>query len=142
MNTITFVGECPKTFDSRWHSHETWELIYCTSGECTFRFKNGYKLACHTGEVVAIPPKLVHANGSEDGFVNIYLHLFEPSFISPEAFKMKDEGESILNAFISARAYYYSEKNKKELVLSSLGNLIATYIAIFLSESDPLMPIV
>lgn len=38
MNTILFVGEHPKTFDVRWHTHEHWELIYCTSGQGAFRF--------------------------------------------------------------------------------------------------------
>ena len=32
MNTILFVGEHPDTFDVQWHSHDQWELVYCTGG--------------------------------------------------------------------------------------------------------------
>ena len=41
MNTILFVGEHPKTYDVRWHTHEHWEFVYCTSGKGAFRFENG-----------------------------------------------------------------------------------------------------
>ena len=142
MNTITFVGEHPKTFDVRWHTHETWELIYCTSGEGAFRFQDGITIAYRSGEVVAIPPKVVHANSSEDGFTNIHLNLLEPSFANAEAFKVQDEDDSILRAFIEARAYYTSDKTKKELILASLGDLISSYMVVYLSNSEFSEPVV
>ena len=45
MNTILFVGEHPKTYDVRWHTHEHWELVYCTGGKGAFRFESGNSFA-------------------------------------------------------------------------------------------------
>lgn len=141
MNTIVFVGEHPKTFDVRWHTHETWELIYCTSGQGAFRFQDGRILPYHAGEIVAIPPKVIHANSSEEGFTNIHLNIREPSFPYRSAFKLMDENGSLHKVFAEARMYYTSDKSKRELVLASLGDLITSYLIVFLSNSEFTEPV-
>jgi len=136
MNTILFVGEHPKTFDVKWHTHETWELVYCTSGEGAFRFRDGRVIPYHAGEIVVIPPQEIHANSSEDGFTNIHMNLLEPSFPYKSAFKFQDENGSLYRAFVEARFFYTSDKTKRELVLASLGDLIASYLIVFISNSE------
>ena len=136
MNSIIFVGEHPKTFDVRWHTHETWELIYCTSGHGAFRFKDGRVISYEAGEVVMIPPHEVHANSSEEGFTNIHLNLSEPTFADNEASKFQDENASLLKAFTEARTYYISDISRKELVLTALGELIASYVVAFRSSEE------
>ena len=136
MNTIIFVGEHPKTFDVRWHTHETWELIYCTSGQGAFRFQDDRVISYQAGEIVVIPPLLVHANSSEDGFTNIHLNLADPAFVFPMPIKIHDENNSFLKAFTEARMYYISDYNKKDLVLSALGDLIASYVVSFQSNTE------
>ena len=136
MNSIIFVGEHPKTFDVRWHSHETWELIYCTSGQGAFRFRDGRVFPYHAGEIVVIPPNVVHANSSDEGFTNIHLNLAEPTYAYSEVFKLQDENTSLFNAFKEARQYYTSDFNKKELVLNALGELIASYVIAFRSNAE------
>lgn len=136
MNTIVFIGEHPTTFDVRWHTHETWEMVYCTSGQGAFRFKDGRILPYHAGEVVLIPPKEVHANSSEEGFTNIHLNIQEPSFPYNTAFKIQDEAGSLQRVFLEARAYYTSDKSKRELVLASLGDLIVSYVIVYCSNSE------
>ena len=136
MNAIVFVGEHPKTFDVRWHTHENWELIYCTSGHGAFRFDDGRIMPYHAGEIVVIPPREVHANSSEDGFTNIHLNILEPSFPYKTPFKVQDEGGSLHKAFVEARTYYTSDKSKRELVLASLGDLITSYLIVFRSNSE------
>ena len=136
MNSIVFVGEHPKTFDVRWHTHENWELIYCTSGQGAFRFQDGRIMPYHAGEIVAIPPKEVHANSSEEGFTNIHLNILEPSFPYRSAFKVQDEGGSLMKAFAEAKMYYTSDKTKRELVLASLGDLITSYLIVLRSNSE------
>lgn len=141
MNTIVFVGEHPRTFDVRWHTHETWELVYCTSGQGAFRFQDGSILPYHAGEIVVIPPKEVHANSSEEGFTNIHLNVLEPSFAYRSAFKIQDENGSLHKAFVEARTYYTSDKSKRELVLASLGDLITSYMIVFRSNSEFTEPV-
>lgn len=38
MNNITYVGKNLITFSMHLHSHENWELIYCTGGGGEFVF--------------------------------------------------------------------------------------------------------
>ena len=136
MDTIVFAGEHPKNLDARWHMHETWELVYCTSGHGAFRFQNGRMLPYHAGEMVAIPPNEVHANSGVEGVANIHLNIREPSFPYHSAFKVQDEGGSLHRAVTEALTYFVSDKLKKELILASLGELITSYMIVFRSNSE------
>lgn len=136
MNTILFVGEHPKTFDVRWHTHEHWELIYCTSGQGAFRFEDGSVISYQTNELVVIPPKVVHANSSEEGFTNIHLTMMEPSFPYKTAFRLSDLDGSVRMAFEQVKTYYLTDINKKDLVLTALGDLITSYIVVLRSNSE------
>ena len=52
MNKILFVGEHPRTYNVQWHSHDHWELVYCTSGHGSFSFENGTVMNYRAGEAV------------------------------------------------------------------------------------------
>lgn len=136
MNTILFVGEHPKTFDVRWHTHEHWELVYCTSGKGSFRFENGTIMNYQEGEIVAIPPREVHANSSSEGFTNIHLTMAEPSFPYRTPFRVADDDGSLRMAFSQAKCYYMTDINKRELVLAALGDLITAYIVVRRSNTE------
>lgn len=137
MNTILFIGEHPKTYDVRWHTHEHWELVYCTGGKGEFRFSNGTLIPYRAGEVVAIPPREQHANSSTEGFTNIHITMEDPSFPYKGAFRVEDDDlKSLYNAFSQAKCYYMSDIKKRELVLEALGGLIASYLVVIRSNSD------
>lgn len=136
MNTIVFAGEYPETMDVTWHTHETWELIYCVCGQGAFRFRDGRIMPYHAGDMVAIPPMEEHANSSEEGFTNIYINILMPSFPYHSAFQVQDEGGSLYKAVDEARTYYASDKSRKELVLASLGDLIISYMIVFRSNAE------
>lgn len=137
MNTILFVGEHPKTFDVRWHTHEHWELVYCTSGQGSFLFENGTEIHYRAGEVVVIPPRERHANSSRDGFTNIHLTMSEPSFPYRTAFRVADDEDySVKTAFLQAKNYFISDIWMREVVMEALGYLIASYITVFSSNSS------
>lgn len=136
MNTIIYIGEHPKTFDVRWHTHEHWELVYCTGGQGTFRFENGTQIDYRAGELVAIPPREVHANSSEEGFTNIHMTMDEPSFPYRMAFRVTDDLGSLRLAFEQANRYYISDRKRKELVLAALGELITSYIVVLRSNAE------
>lgn len=109
-NTILFVGEHPKSFDVRWHTHDAWELVYCTSGQGAFRFENGTVLPYRVGEMVAIPPLEVHANSSREGFTNIHLTIADPSFPYKTPFRVADDDTgSLHSAFTQAKTYYMTD---------------------------------
>ncbi len=132
MNTILFVGEHPKTYDVRWHTHEHWELVYCTSGNGAFCFANGSVVPYRMGELVVIPPKELHANSSQEGFTNIHITMAEPSFPYKSVFCVSDDDiSSLKNSFAQAKCYYMSDIKMRELVLEALGDLIVSYIMVF-----------
>lgn len=142
MNTILFVGEHARTFDVLWHEHEQWELVYCTGGEGAFRFENGTLMEYREGDVVAIPPRERHSNSSPAGFTNIHIRLADPGFPYRSAFRVEDDAEGHLkNAFREARYYFMADINKRELVLAALGELIASYLIVYRSNSELSKPV-
>lgn len=137
MNGILFVGEHTRTYDVRWHSHEHWELVYCTGGEGAFQFENGAVISYREGEVVAIPPNELHANNSREGFTNIHLTIQDPTFPFKGSFLVGDDGERHLRvAFSQAKYYFSSDVKKRELVLAALGELISSYLTVYHSNRE------
>lgn len=142
MNTILFVGEHSRTFDVQWHSHDQWELVYCTGGEGTFKFENGSSLDYGEGDVVAIPPKERHANFSREGFTNLHIRMADPSFPYRSAFRVEDDAEGHLKmAFAEAKFYFLADIRKRELVLAALGELIASYMIVYRSNNEFSKPV-
>ncbi len=136
MNSILYVGEHAKTYDVLWHTHEEWELVYCTGGEGAFRFENGASIAYKEGDVVVVPPRLLHANSSSDGFTNIHMRMDAPAFHAKSAFRVTDDNDGRFRfTFNEAKYYYQADVSKRELVLEALGDLIASYIMVHLSNS-------
>ena len=137
MNTILFIGEHPKTYDVRWHTHDHWELVYCTSGQGAFRFENGTVINYQAGEVVVIPPHEVHANSSSEGFTNIHITMAEPSFPYKTAFRIMDDEEgNVKMAFQQARYFYMGDIKNADLVLAALGDLIVSYMIVCRSNVE------
>ncbi len=132
MNTILYVGESSRIYDERWHSHDHWELIYCTGGEGTFQLESGTTINFHQGEAVAIPPKERHMNSGSNGFTNIHLTMADPAFPYKSAFMVDDDSERHMQiAFAQAKFYYLSDIRRQELVLAALGELISSYMIVF-----------
>lgn len=137
MNDIIYVGEHSKTYDVRWHTHDHWELVYCTGGRGAFRFQNGSTISYQAGNMVAIPPRELHVNSSAEGFTNIHLTMTDPTFSYRTSFRIVDSTDGGLRtAFMQARVFTMSDRKKRELVLASLGNLIASYIVVARSNTE------
>ncbi len=141
MNDIIYVGKHLRTYQVARHSHDTWELIYCTGGEGKFLF-DGFSISYGEGETVLIPPQLPHANDSEIGFTNIHLNLANASLPFDEPGKLADDSERHLKrAFETAFYFFNSELPKKQLVTTACGHLIANLITAY-TDSRPLNPLV
>ncbi|MCI8915333.1 MAG: helix-turn-helix transcriptional regulator [Oscillospiraceae bacterium] len=142
MNDILFVGEHSRTFEVQWHTHECWELVYCTGGIGVFQLENGTQIQYRAGEVVAIPPGARHANRSQEGFTNIHMQMDDPSFPYQTAFQVPDGGEGHLkSAFSQARYYYLSDNKGQDMVLSALGDLITSYLVVFRDSAEFSQPV-
>ncbi len=137
MNTILFVGEHPRIFNVRRHTHDHWELVYCTSGCGAFHFENGATVNYQAGDVVVIPPGEVHTNLSNEGFTNIHITMADPSFPYKTTFRIQDDEEgNVKMAFLQAKYYYMSDVQSADLVLAALGDLIVSYMIVCRSNTE------
>lgn len=137
MNNINYVGRHLRTYSVLQHSHDDWELVYCTSGQGEYVFENFEPIKYRKGEVVAIPPNVKHINHSEEGFTNIYLTISEATLPYRGPKKITDESErQIYRSFSEASYYFNSDINNKELVLSALGSLIVSYLIVYLGKNS------
>lgn len=137
MNEPIFVGKHPTTHSVQQHAHDEWETIYCTSGTGEVVFENGSRLQYTEGETVVIPAGIQHSNQSESGFTNLHMRLRDATFPYRTAVKVSDDKEKHLLTFFSEAFYYFdSDIHRKELILSALGEVVASYIITFLSQTS------
>lgn len=142
MNLIQFVGEHSRTFEVQWHSHDAWELVYCTGGTGTFHFEGGSTIEYRQGQIVAIPPHERHANFSNEGFTNLHIRMEDPAFPYRSAFRVDDDAQGHLkNAFAEAKYYLLADVQKRELVLAALGDLICSYMIVYRSNNEFSKPV-
>lgn len=142
MNDILFVGEHSRTFDVQWHSHDEWEFVYCTGGDGIFRFENGATMTYSRGDVVAIPPKEIHSNNSQEGFTNIHLRMANPSFPYRNAFRVPDDAKGHLKiALEEAKVYFVADMKQREVVLRALAELICSYLIVYRSNNELSKPV-
>lgn len=141
MNSIVYVGRHMTTFTTKQHYHDEWELIYCTGGQGQFEFED-LTLKYGSGDIVIIPPRVVHVNNSEEGFTNIHINISDAAFLFKEPLMISDDSEChILNAFKDAFYFFNSEIESKQLLTEALGNLIVNYVIAF-RNTRPLRGIV
>ena len=141
MNNILFVGEHSRTYKVQWHSHDYWELVYCTGGQGAFNFENGATIQYKQGDAVAIPPHERHTNLSTQGFTNIHLTMEDPVFPFRGAFRVTDEDGNLKHAFSQVKYYFLSDIHKRELVLGALGELIVSYMIVYRNKSEFSAPV-
>ncbi len=127
MNEIVYVSRHLLTLNVLRHMHNTWELIYCTTGEGVMEFDD-MTLPYHDGEIIVIPPNQPHSNRSEKGFTNIFLNLQDSNMNYRTPLKIQDDANHyILNAF-QAAYYHYNEGTKRDNLMIAYGHLLVGYI--------------
>lgn len=118
------------------------EMVYCTGGTGTVLFENGLSLDYIEGDVIIIPPGERHINYGSKGFTNIHVTMEDPTVPCRGAFCLADDSDMRLrHAFSEARYFYQADIQKRELVLSALGDLICGYMAALHSSNEFSEPI-
>lgn len=132
MNNILYAGARPQGQETEWHSHDHWELVYCTAGEGLFRMESGLPVRYSQGDVVAIPPGETHRGAGSSDVSNIHLTMEAPAFPYKSVFVVADDEQGHMRmAFDQARYYYTSDLKRHDLVLAALGELITSYMVVF-----------
>ncbi len=142
MNDIVYAGKHSVTLSVSRHAHNTWELIYCTGGQGHFDFDNDLTIPYEKGTIVIIPPNTPHSNGSSEGFTNIHLNMSNTTMNFKAPFSiMDDSNQFIYNAFSAAFFHFYGDPDRKPMLLSAYGDLIACYLSAY-RKVNRLSPIV
>ncbi len=81
------------------HQHPQWEIMYYLSGEGFLATKNG-GIPFKPGNIIIVPPGVMHGSVSQDGFVNISIggdfnHLFLFDHISVQEDNIGKNGERL-----------------------------------------------
>lgn len=141
MNNISYIAKNIKTISTHCHSHDDWELVYCTGGDGCFNFADK-TLPYSEGDIVVIPPNVPHFNKSENGFTNIHANISEATLPFKEPVVITDDSDRhILTAFTDAFYYFSSKMDNRQLIVSAFGNLIVNYVIAF-RNTKPLRNVV
>lgn len=129
MALINYIGKHNTTFDVSVHSHDYWEIIYCTTGDGTLELLNGTKICYVKGDILAIPPHLKHSNYSNVGFTNLNFTIenFMPHFNDLRLFH-DTESMDLFYSISQAHRYFHMQLENKEAIISYLSDLICEYI--------------
>ena len=125
MNDIIYVGRHALTLRVSDHAHESWELIYCTSGSGEIRFDDR-TLSYGKDSVVIIPPMVSHSNWSDSGFTNIHVNIVDSTLNFKEPVILSCSSNDFLRQAFEAAFYYYSNNGiGRTTLLPVYGQLIA-----------------
>lgn len=131
MNDIVYAGKHSITLNVSRHAHNSWELIYCTSGTGLLDFGD-FSIPYKKGAVVAIPPNIPHSNTSNEGFTNIHINMTNATltFKTPTII-MDDSNQFILHSFSAAFFHFYSDVDCRSMLLAAYGDLISSYLGAY-----------
>ena len=136
MNEIVFIGKHELAVKVPLHMHETWEFIYCTSGRGYISFDDN-RIDYEEGDTIIIPPFVRHSNNSEKGFANIYINMKDSSLPFKEPKIIKDDASKhIYETFNNIHYHYYSNLERKSLVVSALAMLLTSLFIVHEEASD------
>lgn len=132
MHKIFSVGKLLTTYNVAMHTHDYWEIVYCTSGSGQFSGSGGTYIDYSQGEVIAIPPGIEHSNISTHGFTNIHLIMDDIALPKDSFIKIIDNPSQILYHSVSQVYYLYnSETADKDNLISILAELIGNCLVNF-----------
>ena len=135
MNEIVYAGKHMLTLNVAHHLHNTWELIYYTSGEGKMFFDD-LTISYKEGDIVVIPPDIPHSNHSEKGFTNIFVNLIDTNMNYKAPIIFHDDSQHFLYNAFSSVYYHYNETANRDNLLKAYGHLIVAYIRTY--QESPL----
>ena len=134
MNDIIYVGRHALTLRVSDHAHESWELIYCTSGRGEICFEDRTFTYCKDS-VVIIPPMVSHSNWSDSGFTNIHVNIVDSTLNFKEPVILSCTSNDFLRQAFEAAFYYYSNNGiGRTTLLPVYGQLIAVTTLMLASD--------
>ena len=107
-------------------SCNTWELIYCESGDGVIKCEDFSFYTFKEGEVLVIPPNTAYTINSANGYVSMVMRLADVTFPLDKPTTFCDGSQRLLHAF-EDMLFYFNSPNA-ELPLTAARNLLLTYL--------------
>ena len=134
MNDIIYVARHALTLRVSDHAHESWELIYCTSGKGQISFEDR-TFTYYNDSIVIIPPMVIHSNWSDSGFTNIHVNIVDSTLNFREPIILSCTSNAFLRQAFEAAFYYYSNNGiGRTTLLPVYGQLIASTALMLASD--------
>ncbi|MBR6185108.1 MAG: helix-turn-helix domain-containing protein [Clostridia bacterium] len=131
MNDILYVGKHPQPRASWRRNQESWEFVYCVSGEGTLRFE-GEALLCKRGDVAIIPPQYPHSFVREKGSRCIHISMAAPTLSPGSPTVIHDDAHHfLLDAMTAALFYFRGNRPERAVLLSLYSSVICCYLAAY-----------
>lgn len=142
MPIINYIGKNMKTYNVSRHSHDYWELIYCTNGDGKIATDDGEVLQYTKNQMVLIPPKAKHSNTSEKGFKNIHLTVagWTPSFRNAHVINDNAQ-EDIYTVLDMCYRFFNIDIFNKQIIIVSLTELLLNLLAGFVGNQNFSRPV-
>lgn len=133
MNDIVFIKEIKSNLDD-FENPAYRSIIYCFSGKLSVAFENR-TVDIIEGKFAVIMPNQAFKINSEESSFGCYLGLSEPSFGLFETIVVNDEKDFRVAALLRQCLTVSTEKDKREVLLPALGNLLSAYIFVLTGKS-------
>ncbi len=134
MGNIVYVGRHSLTKVVTNHMHNSWEIIYCTSGNGELGY-NDKVLKYDEDSIVVIPPHLVHCNRSVDGFTNYHINMKDLSLNIDEPLIITHSGTNFLKDVFPAVFYYYSnDQPGRTMILQAYEQVLLATLHSYLAD--------
>lgn len=126
MNQIKYACRRADAFETRWHTHDTWELIYCIRGCGHIYLESGEEIKYEVGDAAVINAYQSHLHMACGEYSDIRILMEAPSFPDDTSFRISDDLEKhLLAAFQQAAFSYSNARTPGKLVFAPLGDRIA-----------------
>ncbi len=128
MAIIHYIEKHLTTYEVKLHSHKYWEIIYVTAGKGCLQTADGVTLNYNKGDVLLVPPLVMHTNSSNTGFRNIFLSIDNWNPKQTKATLISnDTSKDLLQILEQTHKYFHSQTQNKKLIFA-LTDVIASHL--------------
>ena len=136
MANINYIERHLKTFTVNAHKHDYWEIIYVTEGNGQLEISTSEIYPYCKGNILCIPPDLVHKNVSPSGFKNLHLTIdgLQLSFDKPIVLKKSENAKDLARLLDMCYKYFHLLPIEHEMNFA-LSNAIVCLLTYLVSNN-------
>lgn len=139
---ILFAGMHINAKAREYHTHDAWELIYCTNGSGKFTVKDEESIEYGTGDIIIVAPHTFHSNTSDSSFSNYYLLMENTDILYDKVNIINDSSAGFIPSILKEIYHVFTgNMSNKQEVLFHLGAIISSCVK-NINSSIPTSPLI